>query len=85
MTDAHKWYLYNELNRIKHASNQIKYPFNGISGAKIEHTLNSITLKYENHQNGQPKYNKQKPGKKNKSHTGGNEYKGTGTITVYNT
>jgi hypothetical protein len=78
MSTNHKWRVYCELVKIKHPFTVTDYPFNGIDGAKIEHTLNELTLMYDkDSQKFQPS------GKKNRFTKGGKEYSKTGTITVY--
>lgn len=82
------WELYQSLLKIKHPHVKTRYPYNGIDGAAIEHTLNELTLLYEKHEHGKPKFHQkgqqklsgEKPSwKKKKNYTGS----ASGTITVY--
>ena len=93
--EGENWHLYNELIKIKHPHVQTRYPFSGISGANIEHTLNTLTLAYDKENAGKILYQSHSKPRDSKPHetpkkgkrtsrknvVGG--YKKTGTITVY--
>ena len=86
-TTEYAWQLYQSLLVIKHPHIKTQYPYNGIEGASIEHTLNELTLLYEKQDHGKPKFQKKdnwkfkkkSNWKKKENYTGGV----SGTITVY--
>ena len=76
---SYKWGLYRSMLSVKHPHVKTRYPYNGLEGVDVEHTLNELVLKYDEKMS---KFTKKVEGEGRVKYKGGGGGR-TYTIVVY--